>query len=519
MYYFLDGNIGQLASGIEHAEFKRLRLFNQYGVPAKIVTTAYSASTRRNNAFWGLSEANFVNMYDFYAGTEQVDWPKLTLTDLLDADQAYRIEKRENGATFWEGQRQIAAVTYFPQSAEVIRSVDYFDGDAQVIRTDMYDERGFLAYAKFMATRDDVSAGRVALEQFYTITGRPYLEITYRGRGNNVVPTNYRLLPTLGTSLSFMNKNQLIARFYDDLNRRDGEHATFISDRTAVANLPMTMMQTVARKIEFIHNIHFSPYREPFKSQLVYASLSQNEQLSRTDLVITSTPQQADDIRKRLKTQIPITNIPVGVVTDEQLALPPVAITAPPRVRGKIIVVARLFYEKNLSEAILAFQSAQAQHPWLTLDIYGYGDGINGNVEENRLHQLVKDTGLTDCVRFMGYTKKMAEVYQQAQLILLTSRLEGFALALLEANSYGVPAISYDTYYGPAYIIKNGESGYVIPYGDRDQLSRQISNVMTDTDLLQQLSTGAYTRARDFSTAKVWQAWKTEVIDTDSGQD
>lgn len=519
MYYFLNGNIGKLASGIEHAELKRIHLFNQFKVPAKIVTVEYSAMTRTNNAFWGLEENNFVNLYDFYAGTEHFQAKKLALSDLSIARKNYSIETQSRSARFWDGKRQIAEVHYFDENLGQISTVHYYDGDAQKIRTDVYDERGFLAYAKFWATSDNVETAHLILEQFYTLAGQPYLEITYRKRGNGVVATNYRLLTPYGESYSFMNQDQVFAKFYDDLNTRDHFHSTFISDRTSVVNLPMTLMRTPARKIEYIHNIHFSPYREPFNSQLVYPSLGNTDQLSRTDMVIASTSQQADDIRTRLRTRVPIVNIPVGTVAEKRLAAEQVPMAASTRIRGKIVVVARLFYEKNLSEAIKAFKMAHDQLDWLTFDIYGYGDGSNGNEEEKRLRTLVQTLNLQDSVHFKGYTNDIGTVYQQAQLMLLTSRLEGFVLALLEANSYGVPVISYDTYYGPAYIINDNQNGYVVPYGDRNMMAERIISVMQNPVELQRLSEGAYDRARDFSATEVWKIWQKKVIETDSALD
>jgi len=422
MYYFLDSNIGQLASGLEHAEFKRIKLFNRFNVPAKIVTTQYSAVTRSCNRFWQLEEKNFVNLYDFYAGTEQFKGPQLKLSDLPIARQSYRIETNPGSARFWDGKREVAEVHYFKDAQSPISTIDYFDGDAQKIRTDVYDERGFRAYSKFFATQDDISLGYLALEQFVTLSGRPYLEITYRKRGDRVFATNHRLITADGASYSYMNQNHLMAKFYDDLNARDGGHSTFISDRTMVVNLPMTMMQTPARKIEWVHSIHFSPYREPFNSELVYPSLRNTDQLSRLAMVVNATPQQADDMRQRLRTQVPITNIPVGMVSDERLAAPRRPITPDFRERGKIVVVARLFFEKNLSATIRAFKTAHDQLNWLTLDIYGYGDGSDGNQEERQLHQLVQELNLQDCVQFKGYTYNIAAVYEQAQLMLLTSR-------------------------------------------------------------------------------------------------
>ncbi|WP_415623544.1 hypothetical protein [Liquorilactobacillus sp.] len=47
MYFFYDDNISFKKSGIEHAEIKRLKLFNEKQVPAKIITRALSLNLSR----------------------------------------------------------------------------------------------------------------------------------------------------------------------------------------------------------------------------------------------------------------------------------------------------------------------------------------------------------------------------------------------------------------------------------------------------------------------------------------
>ena len=50
--------------------------------------------------------------------------------------------------------------------------------------------------------------------------------------------------------------------------------------------------------------------------------------------------------------------------------------------------------------------------------------------------------------------------------MLLTSRMEGLPLVLLEAMSVGCIPIAYDMPYGPADIIVDGVNGYLVEAGD-----------------------------------------------------
>ncbi|MEB3365164.1 glycosyltransferase [Lactobacillus sp. R2/2] len=273
-----------------------------------------------------------------------------------------------------------------------------------------------------------------------------------------------------------MNIGQAFTIMLDQLNEQDGaEKSTFISDRSNITNVPMINMKTPARKIEHFHNIHFRDYWDP-SSPLTYNSISNNELLSKTDLVITPGKHQADDMRKRLRTQVPIVSIPVGIVPDEQLQAEHIPMSD--RTKGKIIIIARLFYEKRIDDAIKAFNQAYQKNDSLTLDIYGYGDGNDNFKEEKMLKKLVQDLGLEDVIHFMGYTQDMDSVYDNAQLSVLSSRYEGAPLSIVEAQSHGVPVIAYDINYGPADLIADGQSGFIVPSGHIDELAAKITEFL-----------------------------------------
>lgn len=501
MYYFLNAFIPRFCSGIEHAEFKRLNNFLAHGVEAKIVTSVYTRDASVNLATHHLDYAHYVNLYDFFCDNTAVAQRQLQDCDVA---PGLRLDVQAEGTHCYDGTREVMTIRHHDGR---IDAVDIYDGDHQLVRRDYYDTRGFKGFSQFFATTDDASQAYVALENFYSSTGRVGVEITYRKRGSGVVATAYRLRRQDGREWYLMNQEQMYTVFLDELNA-GGD--TFISDRSNVTNRPMINMTTPARKMEHFHNIHFQDYHDPMHSPLTYTSISQTELLSRTDMVITPTAQQASDMQKRLKTTVPIHAIPVGVVPDAQLAKPPVPEAA--RISGKIIMVARLYWEKHVDDAIWAFKAAHDQLDWLTMDIYGYGDGNTDYRDEKLAKQIVKDQGLSDVVHFMGYTDDIAKVYDQAQVMLFSSRHEGAPLAILEAASHGVPTISYDTHYGPAELIKAGQSGEIVPYGDVNGLADKLVATFGSPQRLSQLSQGAYARAKDYSQEAVWAIWERLVI-------
>jgi poly(glycerol-phosphate) alpha-glucosyltransferase len=104
-------------------------------------------------------------------------------------------------------------------------------------------------------------------------------------------------------------------------------------------------------------------------------------------------------------------------------------------------------------------------------------------------------------------------VENQAMMFGLTSRMEGFNLAVMEGIAHGLISFTYDVNYGPNEIVENDVNGNVVPYGDYEAMAQAIIKVLQDQQLAQRYSTGAYTSAERYSEKQVWQAWQVLLDD------
>ena len=503
MYYFLNNRLDANSSGIEHAEVKRLKLFKRNHVKAKIVMLEFNRFAHRNLPLYGMTDDDYVNMFDFFAGTVKFASHVVTIKD-LPIPNFNKVKKINNGYEVYEDNRKTMTINMLPNGS--VDTIKYYNGDVNCIKQDFYDTRGFKSLTQIYDTVD----GHLVCELFFRPDNTIYYEISYEKRPNSYPATNIQLTDIQGVVHSLMNSGQAFTIMLDELNQQDGdERSTFISDRSNITNVPMINMKTPARKIEHFHNIHFRDFWDP-SSPITYPSISNNELLSKTDLVITPSQRQADDMTKRLRTQVPIVSIPVGIVPDKQLNTRHIPMSE--RTPGKIVAVARLFYEKRLDDAINAFAKAYRENPTLSFDIYGYGNGRDGLKEEKMLKQLVKNLGLENVVQFKGYTQDMETVYNTAELLVLSSRYEGAPLAIVEAQSHGVPVIAYDINYGPADLIQDGQSGFIVPSGHVDDLAAKIKEYFDNPALMEQLNEGAYQNAQRFSGDSIWKEWEKYVI-------
>ncbi|BDP57809.1 hypothetical protein EfmJHP36_22880 [Enterococcus faecium] len=65
------------------------------------------------------------------------------------------------------------------------------------------------------------------------------------------------------------------------------------------------------------------------------------------------------------------------------------------------------------------------------------------------LRQQIKDLNLQR-VTIAGHSDHVEEYYKSASCYVLSSVYEGFPMVILEAQSYGLPVISYDCKTGPS---------------------------------------------------------------------
>ncbi len=170
--------------------------------------------------------------------------------------------------------------------------------------------------------------------------------------------------------------------------------------------------------------------------------------------------------------------------------------------------MARIAHEKRLDDLVKAIAIVKQEIPEVTLDIYGYADPSNDYGEKRKVIETIAKMGLDDSVKLKGYKSELAPVLDKAQIFGLTSRMEGFNLAIMEAISHGVVGVTYDVNYGPNDIVINEQNGAVVSYGDYRALAQAMIKLFKDPKLMQQMSTGAYTSSKRYSSENVWRAWQ-----------
>jgi len=127
--------------------------------------------------------------------------------------------------------------------------------------------------------------------------------------------------------------------------------------------------------------------------------------------------------------------------------------------------------------------------------------------ERENLTSQIKESGLLDKVLLTGETRSPEVYYRSSKIFVLSSRVEGFPNALLEAMVYGLAVLSFDCKSGPSEIITNGVNGLLIPANDIDALAAAMEELIKNEELRKNLSKEAVRVSNKYDIEVISEEW------------
>jgi glycosyltransferase involved in cell wall biosynthesis len=221
--------------------------------------------------------------------------------------------------------------------------------------------------------------------------------------------------------------------------------------------------RTRTKVIYTAHGFHF--YQgAPIVNWLVYYPVE--KMLSRwTDVLITINHEDYKLAKKKFKMK-KLTYVPgIGIDTQreglsqkekeekrKELGIPQDAFL--------ITNAAEFTPNKNQKTVIEAIE--QLHNPNIYFVMCGIGE------KKAELEQYVKEHGLEEHIRFVGFRNDLHEILQTSDCFVLSSFREGLSVALMEAMAEGLPVVC-SRIRGNVDLIKDGEGGILISPQKRDE--------------------------------------------------
>lgn len=165
-----------------------------------------------------------------------------------------------------------------------------------------------------------------------------------------------------------------------------------------------------------------------------------------------------------------------------------------------LISIGRLTEQKGYDQLITAWSLVENEHPNWSLHIYGEGE------EREKLEQLISIHKLKN-IHLKGLTTEVQSVYDNAAFYVMSSRFEGLPVVLIEAQSRGLPIVSFDCPSGPAEIIHHGIDGMLVENGNIQALANSMTKLMIDDELRLRLSINALESAKAYQIDNIIDQW------------
>ncbi|MCI5807840.1 MAG: glycosyltransferase [Firmicutes bacterium] len=169
----------------------------------------------------------------------------------------------------------------------------------------------------------------------------------------------------------------------------------------------------------------------------------------------------------------------------------------------RLISVGRLSREKGYEDLLDVFKLIHQEEPSWRLDIIGDG------AQKNLLGDRIFNEGLKECVTLHGFQDKtfINNLLSQSSIYLMTSVTESFGIVLIEAMSYGLPCVAFDSAEGATELIQDGVNGYLISYRNKEEYAKKVAELIRNKKLRTKLGSAGRKTSLNYTGDKVKRDW------------
>lgn len=190
--------------------------------------------------------------------------------------------------------------------------------------------------------------------------------------------------------------------------------------------------------------------------------------------------------------------IPNGILANDVVPLEPAGVSREellaemglPQDARLIGAVGRLWPQKRLKDLIWAADLLKVIRDDVHLLIIGEGP------HRRRLERYRRQVRIEDKVHFLGHRPDVPRLMPHFDALWLGSEYEGMPNVIMEAMTAGVPVVATDIS-GNRDLVVNGETGFLVPVGDRAAFARQTKKLLDDRELARRLGEAGRRRVRE----------------------
>lgn len=189
-------------------------------------------------------------------------------------------------------------------------------------------------------------------------------------------------------------------------------------------------------------------------------------------------------VRHQKLSKLPIVFIPPFLNEERFVAFIPAKVNPVRKAYGSerpiITMIGNMYNDiayKNYPLLIKAVAVLKAKYNFLCTVLI-----VGGGPKKEMMQKLVATHGLSEDIHFLGFRSDIPTILDASDLVVLTSKVEGFGMVLAEANLMGRPVV------GPAGtgvegVIEDGVNGLLFKNDDVDDFCQKVIAVLADQQL------------------------------------
>ena len=169
---------------------------------------------------------------------------------------------------------------------------------------------------------------------------------------------------------------------------------------------------------------------------------------------------------------------------------------------NNLVSVGRLSKEKAQEDLIDVLKLIAKEYKDIKLYLVGDGE------EKENLVQKVKKEGLDKNVVFTGFLnrKELDKVMHDSRIFVTTSLTESFGLAEIEAQSYNIPVVAFDSADGLVTLLKD-DAGVLIKKRSKKEMANAIMKLLEDDKYYKSIANKGLENAKKYDIKNVKKMW------------
>lgn len=171
--------------------------------------------------------------------------------------------------------------------------------------------------------------------------------------------------------------------------------------------------------------------------------------------------------------------------------------------KKNIISVGRLVSVKGFLDLIDIFKEVAVKAPDWILNIVGAGE------QYDELKKKIIDLGLEKNIFLLGNKDRneLNKLFSGTSIYVMTSYTEAFGLVLIEAESFAIPLIAFDSAQGAKEIIQDNNNGFIISNRNKQEMVNTILKLINDDGLRKTMGQAGRKMSEKYKEDNIFNEW------------